>query len=133
MKDLDPLVLLAVFQEMLGPILVILIALAGLGLATFVWTVLRERALDSHRLVRSELAGLVGGVLALVLTAQFTVSGFTDAGGPVDWLLVGLIWGIGLAGTTIMAYGIQGVFAALRGQSLHRPSVGAPSRRTTAA
>lgn len=109
MKDLDPFVLLVVFQEMLGPVLWLLLALAAFGLIGFAVVFLRERRLDSRRLVRSELVGLIGGGLALVLAAKFTVSGFTDAGGPVDWLLVGLIWGVGLAGTTILAYAVQGL------------------------
>ncbi|MBI2241111.1 MAG: DUF5368 domain-containing protein [Magnetospirillum gryphiswaldense] len=109
MKDLDPFVFLMVFQEMLGPVLWLLVALALFGLVGFVVVFLREGKMDSRRLVRSELIGLVGGIAALVLAAKFTVSGFTDAGGPVDWLLVGLIWGIGLAGTTILAYAIQGL------------------------
>jgi hypothetical protein len=114
MKDMDPFVFLVVFQEMLGPVLWLLIALAVFGLAGFLIVFLREGKLDSKRLVRSELVGLLGGVLALVLAAKFTVSGFTDAGGPVDWLLVGLIWGIGLAGTTILAYAIQGLIPCRR-------------------
>mgnify|MGYP001806739185 CR=1 FL=1 len=109
MKDLDPFVFLMVFQEMLGPVLWLLVALALFGLVGFAFVFLREGKMDSRRLVRSELIGLVGGVLALVLAAKFTVSGFTDAGGPVDWLLVGLIWGVGLAGTTILAYAVQGL------------------------
>ncbi len=110
MKNLDPIVLLAVFQEMLGPILWVLILLAVAGLAGFAYVFLRDGgSLDSRRLVRSELIGLAGGAAALVLAAKFTVSGFTDAGGPVDWLLVGLIWGIGLAGTTILSYAVMGV------------------------
>lgn len=114
MKDLDLFVFVLVFQEMLGPVLWLLIALAMFGLVGFAVVFLREGKLDSRRLVRSELFGLVGGVLALVLAAKFTVSGFTDAGGPVDWLLVGLIWGIGLAGTTILAYAVQGLMPCRR-------------------
>ena len=117
MKDLDPFVFLVVFQEMLGSTLWLLVALALFGLVGFAAVFLREGSLDSRRLVRSELLGLLGGVLALVLAAKFTVSGFTDAGGPVDWLLIGLIWGIGLAGTTILAYTIQGLFACRCGKA----------------
>lgn len=109
MKDLDPVVFLAVFQEMLGPVLWLLVAVAVIGLAGFAYVFVREGGIDSRRLVRSELFGLLGGFGALVIAAHYTHSGFSDAGGPVDWLLVGLIWGIGLAGVTILAYAIQGM------------------------
>lgn len=114
MKDMDPFVFLVVFQEMLGPLLWLLIALAAFGVIGFALVFLREGRLDSRRLVRSEVIGLAGGMLALVLAAKFTVSGFTDAGGPVDWLLIGLIWGTGLAGTTILAYAVQGLLLRRR-------------------
>ena len=55
-----------------------------------------------------------GGIGALVLMAYVTVSGFTDAGGPVDWLLVGLIWGGGLVGTTILSYALMGLLRTSR-------------------
>jgi uncharacterized membrane protein len=87
----------------------VLIGLAAFGLIGGAVVVWRERQINSPRLVRSELIGLLGGLGALVLMAEATVSGFTDAGGPVDWLLIGLIWGIGLAGTTILAYAVQGL------------------------
>ena len=114
MKEIDPLVLFAVFQEMRWPLVWLLIALAIFGLLGGLAVFLRERRIDSARLVRSELVGLLGGLAALVLMADVTVSGFTDAGGPVDWLLIGLIWGIGLAGTTILAYAVQGLAAMRR-------------------
>ncbi len=110
MKDLDPLVLYYVFVEMMGPPLFwALLLTALLGLSAFFWVLLRERSISSPRLVKSEIIGLFGGVGALVLMAQITHSGFTDAGGPVDWLLVGLIWGGGLAGTTILSYAVFGL------------------------
>jgi len=114
MQELDPFVFLIVFQEMLGPVLWIMLALAVFGLGGGLYVVLREGRFNSRRLVYSELAGLGGGVLALIMAAHFTVSGFSDAGGPVDWLLVGLIWGLGLAGMTILAYTAQGLFVLHR-------------------
>jgi len=111
MKELDPMVFLAVFQEMMGPLLWVLVALALGGIALFVWVLVRDRKLIGDRLVRSELIGVLGGFAALALMAWVTVSGFTDAGGPIDWLLIGVIWGAGLVGTTILAYGVQGAFA----------------------
>ena len=110
MKDLDPLVFYAVFVEMMGPVLFWLLVLTAVaGIALFIWIVVREKGLSSRRLIRSEILGLFGGIGALVLMARVTVSGFTDAGGPVDWLLVGLIWGMGLAGTTVLSYALLGL------------------------
>ncbi len=111
MKELDPAIFLAVFQEMLGPLLWILLLLAVGGIAAFVLVLLRERRIVSGRLVRAELVGLVGGALSLVLMAKVSSSGFTDAGGPADWFLIALVFGIGLAGTTILAYALLGWLA----------------------
>ena len=104
MKDLDPIVLLAVFQEMLGPLLWIMLAVIVLGTLAFGLLLVRERGLVSRRLVRSEAVGVLGGVLALVLMAKVSSSGFTDAGGPADWFLIALVFGLGLIGTTILVY-----------------------------
>lgn len=108
MKEYDPLIFLAVFQEMLGPLLWILTLVGVLGVSAFVAILIKERRLDSKRLVRAELIGLIGGALSLVLMAKVSSSGFTDAGGPADWFLIALVFGIGLAGTTILAYTLAG-------------------------
>lgn len=108
MKELDPFVLLAVFQEMLGPLLWVLLAVVLLGLLAFVALLVRERGLVSRRLVRAEALGVIGGGLALVLMAQVSSSGFTDAGGPADWFLIALVFGAGLIGSTILFYTIGG-------------------------
>jgi hypothetical protein len=108
MKELDPMVFLAVFQEMLGPLLWVLVLLAVGGVAAFVAVLVKERTVVSRRLVRAELIGVVGGALALVLMAKVSSSGFTDAGGPADWFLIALVFGAGLVGTTILVYAVAG-------------------------
>jgi len=109
MKELDPLVFLAVFQEMLGPFLLwLMILVIVAGTVAFIALLLKERTISSKRLVRAELAGLLGGVLALVLMAKVSSSGFTDAGGPADWFLIALVFGLGLAGMAILAYTVMG-------------------------
>ncbi len=114
MKELDPLILLAVFQEMLGPLLWLLLAVVALGLLAFAALLVREKGLVSRRLVRSEALGVVGGALALVLMAKVSSSGFTDAGGPADWFLIALVFGVGLVGSTIVFYSVAGWWSARR-------------------
>lgn len=114
MKELDPIILLAVFQEMLGPLLWLLLAVVVLGLLAFVALLVREKGLVSRRLVRAEALGVIGGALALGLMAKVSSSGFTDAGGPVDWLLIALVFGLGLVGSTILVYTFAGWWSVRR-------------------
>jgi hypothetical protein len=108
MKELDPLIFLAVFNEMLGPLLWLMILVAIAGTLAFLRLVVRDRGLVARNLLRAELAGLVGGGLALVLMAQVSSSGFTDAGGPADWFLIALVFGAGLIGTIVIVYSLLG-------------------------
>lgn len=108
MKDIDPLVFLAVFQEMLGPLLWVLLFLVLFATFAFVVLLWRERGLTAGRLVRAQVFGIPGGALALVLMAQVSSSGFTDAGGPADWLLIALVFGLGFIGATMLVYVIGG-------------------------
>lgn len=108
MKELDPLVFLSVFQEMLGPLLWVLLLLAVGAVAAFLGLVVRERGLVSRRLVVAELLGVLGGGVALFIMAKVSSSGFTDAGGPADWFLIALVYGAGLVGTVVLTYSIMG-------------------------
>lgn len=108
MKEFDPLMLLAVFQEMLGPMLWLLLAIIVLGTVAFLGLLLRERRLALRRLVIAELVGLFGGVMSLVFMAQVSSSGYSDAGGPADWILLALVFGLGAVGTAVLAYTVAG-------------------------
>jgi Family of unknown function (DUF5368) len=110
-KELDPLVFVAVFQEMLGPMLWLMLGLAVLGVTAFVALLAREKGIVARRLVRAELIGLFGGVLALVIMARVSSSGFTDAGGPADWFLIALVYGVGVVATAILVYAAMGWLA----------------------
>lgn len=104
MKELDPLVFVAVFQEMLGVWLWVLVLLVIVGMVALVVLLARERTVVSLRLVVSEVLGLLGGGFALVIMAKVSSSGFTDAGGPADWFLIALVYGVGLVVTTVLVY-----------------------------
>ena len=114
MKEFDPRILLSVFQEMLGALLWPLLATLVLGTLAFILLLARERKIVSRRLVRSQALGLFGGVFALMLMANVSSSGFTDAGGPADWLLIALVFGLGLVGAAIVVYTIAGWWTICR-------------------
>jgi uncharacterized membrane protein YfcA len=104
MKDLDPMVFLAVFQEILGRTfwpLVLFVVICALGLLVIL---VRERGLDARRLVWSELVGLAGGFVGIWFMLFITSSRLEDLGGPIDWLLATGIWAAGAVGATIATY-----------------------------
>lgn len=109
MKDLDPTVFVAVFQEMLGPIFWPLIVFIVLGALALLVVLVRDRGLDSRRFVRAELVGIVGGFLGIWFMLAVTGSRITDIGGPIDWILVIGIWAAGAIGATITAYVLMGI------------------------
>jgi len=104
MKDLDISVFIAVFQEMLGPFLWLLVAIAVLGSLAFLFLLIRDRGLFSRRLIGAELLGVLGGVVALFIMWFVTDSSLFDVGGPIDWVLVAIIWAVGAIGSAILAY-----------------------------
>jgi hypothetical protein len=114
MKELDPWVFVSVFQEMLGPWLWIMLLGAVAVVLAFVVLLAREKTIVSRRLIVAEVLGLFGGGLALVIMAKVSSSGFTDAGGPADYILIALVFGAGLVATIILAYSVMGWLAPHR-------------------
>lgn len=112
MKELDPWVFLAVFQEMLGPWLWIGLSAAVILCVLFIRILMKERHVVSRRLVQSELAGLVGGGVALIVMAEVSSSGFTDAAGPADAILIALVYAAGFVVTVITLYSFLGLWRA---------------------
>jgi hypothetical protein len=104
MKELDPWVFVSVFQEMLGFWLWAMLLGALAVVLAFVFLVVWEKTIVSRRLVHAELLGLLGGGPTLVIMAQVSSSGFTDAGGPADWFLIVLVYGVGLVATIVLTY-----------------------------
>lgn len=105
MKQLDPLVFIAVFQAMLGPFFWILTALILLGALALFWVLRRDGGIHSRRLLRAEIFGLAGGGAAVLLMLWMTNSTPTDLlGGPIDWLLTIAIAFGGFVAATIASY-----------------------------
>lgn len=114
MQSMDPIVFIAVFQEMLGPLLWVILFIVVAGSIAFIALLIKEKHIVSKRLIIAELVGVIGGVLALVLMAKVSSSGFTDAAGPIDWLVIAIVFGLGLVSTTVLSYTISGWFSQNR-------------------
>lgn len=125
MKDLNPSVFIAVFHEMLGPFLWIGLGAAALVAVAFLWLVLRDRGLSAARLAWSQLVGLFGGGVAILVMQAVTHSGFADIGGPIDWVLVALIWLAGAIGATLAAYVVLGLLGLPARRLAAHPAPGA--------
>lgn len=108
MKDLDPAVFLSVFQEMLGVWLYVMAVVALITTLLFLRAILQEHGLSAKRLVWSQVAGLAGGIAALLFMWAVTHSSWRDIGGPVDLLLVAAIYLAGWGGSTMLFYAVTG-------------------------
>lgn len=111
MESFDIAVFFAVFYEMLGPLLWVIIAGSIATTIAFFALLVRDRGLVSRRFVGSELLGIAGGFAAVAFMWLITHSSLADVGGPVDWILVLAIWLIGAVGTTLLVYVAWGIVA----------------------
>lgn len=113
MQTLDPMVFLAVFQEMLGVWLWIGVAAAAAALLAFLFVWRRDGGLRGRRLVWSRVISVLGGVAAILVVQGVTNSGFGDMGGPIDWLIGAAIFAAGGAVSFIAAYAALGLSGKL--------------------
>ena len=109
MKELTLSTMLAVFEEVFGMALFwVLVALAVIGLIAFLYILMRERNFAPGRFITAQILGLIGGFLAIWFVHTITHSGYGDLGGPIDLIIIALIWIAGAIGTVMVAYTIQG-------------------------
>lgn len=112
MQAFDPLVFVAVFQEMMGPLLFWVLAIGAVVVTiAFLFVLIRDRGIIARRFVWSEVLGIAGGFGAVWAMQVITHSGLRDIGGPIDWVLVASIWVMGAVGTTLLAYVALGMIA----------------------
>ncbi|MDX5359828.1 MAG: DUF5368 domain-containing protein [Alphaproteobacteria bacterium] len=105
MKELTFDTLIAVFEEIFGAGLFwALVAAAVLISLAFLRVVIRDRGIVGHRFLRAELVAPLGAVAAILFVQWVTSSGFSDLGGPVDWIVVLLIGLAGAGGALFLAY-----------------------------
>lgn len=108
MQDAQFQTLWAIFQSMLGVFLWPLI-IAIILLTIFFWgLLLRDKRIVAKRFIHAQLFGLFGGIVGLWVMTLLSESRFTDAGGPLDWLLVVAIYVFAAIGSAILYYTVSG-------------------------
>lgn len=112
MKEVTLATLVSVFQEMMGIWFWVLVAVALVGAIAVVAVVVKDGKIGAARAIRSELAAPFGGIFGVWLALAVTQSKFADMGGPIDWLLIAIIFVVGAGGATVIAYVAQGLLAS---------------------
>lgn len=100
--------LVSIMEIMLGAFFWPLIIGVVLLTLLFIVLLLKERQVFSRRLLHAQILGIFGGWFALWMMAVLSESRFTDAGGPIDWLVIIVVYILGFFGTAILWYTIAG-------------------------
>lgn len=108
MKDLTLGTMVAVFEEIFGTGLFwIMVAAAVLVTITYLYVLIRDRAVSWRKFLLAQLSMPVGAVAAVLFVQSVTSSGFGDIGGPVDVIVLALIAIAGAVGMAILVYTVQ--------------------------
>lgn len=111
MKEISLATLISVFTEMMGAWFWVLVAFSIIGLVAILFVLIKERGLKATRFVSSEIVGFFSGFLAIWIALTVTQSNLSDIGGPIDWVLMVVIYVLGAIGGTIGAYVLQGLIS----------------------
>lgn len=108
MEELTLGTMIAVFEEMFGPLLFWLMTLVAVAITlAYLYVLIRDHSVSWRKFLLAQLSMPFGFVGAIWFVQDVTNSTMADLGGPVDWLLVlgiGLLGAIGLA---ILVYTLQ--------------------------
>ncbi|WP_371036336.1 MULTISPECIES: DUF5368 domain-containing protein [unclassified Rhodosalinus] len=108
MQELTFETMIAVFEEMFGPVLfwalVIAAAVVTLG---YIYVLIRDRAVSWQKFLAAQLAMPVGAVAAVWFVMAITDSGMSDIGGPIDVIVMLGVAAAGAVGAAILVYTVQ--------------------------
>lgn len=122
MNDYQVSMLIGILEIMLGvlfwPLMIGIVVVTLL----FIFLLVKERQVFSRRLLHSEIVGFFGGWFALWMMALLSESRFTDAGGPIDWLIIVAVYIIGFIGSAILWYTLAGWLGFGKGSKVAKRS-----------
>lgn len=111
MQDLTFRTMIAVFEEIFGATLFwAMVVIAALVTLTYIYVLVRDRAVSWRKFLLAQLSMPVGAVLAVIFVLIMTDSGLGDIGGPVDLIVLLGIAVVGAVGMAILVYTVQSLF-----------------------
>lgn len=112
MKDFTLEMMLAVFEEIFGRGLFWSMVVGALVVtALYLYVLIRDRHLSARKFLLAQLFMPVGAVGAVVFVQKVTRSGFDDLGGPIDWIVLLGVAGVGAVGLAILVYTVQALIS----------------------
>jgi uncharacterized membrane protein YhaH (DUF805 family) len=108
MKELTFETLIAVFEEMFGRGLFwAMVVAAVLITALYLYVLIRDRSVSWRKFLWAQLSMPLGAIAAVLFVQGITSSGFSDIGGPIDWLVIMGVAVMGAVGLAILVYTVQ--------------------------
>jgi hypothetical protein len=111
MKELTLETLLAVFEEIFGRGLFwVMVAVAVAITLGYLYVLVRDRSLSMKKFLLAQISMPFGAIAAVLFVQGVTNSGFSDIGGPIDWLVLLGVAVLGAVGLAILVYTVQSLF-----------------------
>nr|CAD6609411.1 hypothetical protein RTCK_02179 [Rhizobium sp. TCK] len=108
MQDMTLETMLAVFQEMFGPVLFWILVLAAVVITLlYLYVLVRDRALSMRKFLMAQLSMPIGAIAAALFVQAVTDSHFRDIGGPIDVIVLLCVALLGAIGLAILVYTAQ--------------------------
>jgi len=108
MNDLTLETLIAVFEEIFGRGLFwAMVAAAVVVTLAYLYVLIRDRAVSWKKFLLAQIAMPFGAVAAVLFVQRMTHSGFSDLGGPIDWLVLLGVAAAGAVGLAILVYTVE--------------------------
>ena len=108
MKELTIETLLAVFEEIFGRGLFwALVVAAAIVTAAYLYVLVRDRSVSMRKFLLAQLSMPFGAIGAVLFVQAMTDSHLRDLGGPIDWLVLIGVAGVGAVGLAILVYTAQ--------------------------
>ncbi|MFV9474255.1 DUF5368 domain-containing protein [Advenella sp. RU8] len=112
MQELTVETLIAVFEQMFGPVLFwVLVAAVIVITVAYVYVLIRDRSISMHKFLWAQVSMPIGAILAIWFVFASTDSRLADIGGPVDIIMLLAIGFFGAVGFAVLVYTAQALIS----------------------